>query len=49
MATGTAILDVEIVLYQCLEEIAKKEAQTRNLNAEGAASLRSKLRRSKRQ
>ena len=27
MATGTAILDVEIVLYQCLEEIAKKEAQ----------------------
>src|SRR5580700_8432785 len=29
MATGTAILDVEIVLYQCLEEIAKKEAQFR--------------------
>jgi len=27
MATRTAILDVEIVLNQCLEEIAKKEAQ----------------------
>ena len=28
MATRTAILDVEIVLNQCLEEIAKKEAQS---------------------
>jgi hypothetical protein len=27
MATRTAILDIEIVLTQCLEEIAKKEAQ----------------------
>jgi hypothetical protein len=27
MATRTAILDVEIVLNQCLEEIVKKEAQ----------------------
>jgi hypothetical protein len=27
MATGTAILDVEIVSNQCLGEIAKKEAQ----------------------
>ena len=29
MATRTAILDVEIVLNQCLEEIAKKEAQSK--------------------
>jgi hypothetical protein len=31
MATRTAILDVEIVLNQCLEEIAKKEAQPSRL------------------
>jgi hypothetical protein len=30
MATRTAILDVEIFLNQCLEEIAKKEAQLRS-------------------
>jgi hypothetical protein len=29
MATRTAILDVEIGLNQCLEEIAKKEAQAK--------------------
>src|SRR5580693_282677 len=29
MATRTAILDIEIVLNQCLEEVAKKEAQSR--------------------
>jgi hypothetical protein len=30
MATRTAILDIEIVLNQCLEEIAKKEAQSKS-------------------
>jgi hypothetical protein len=34
MATRTAILDVEIVLNQCLEEIAKKEAQSNMAQAE---------------
>jgi hypothetical protein len=34
MATRTAILNVGIVLNQCLEEIAKKEAPTKNSPAD---------------
>src|SRR5271167_634259 len=38
MATRTTILDVEIVLNQCLEEIAKKEAQLRHQKNQHAVS-----------
>jgi hypothetical protein len=45
MATGAVILDVEIVLYQCLEEIAKKEAQFRIIARRGPNRRRPRTRK----